>query len=298
MVEGFDVMPSSSPANPPDPLPGADHFPELEDVMTRIVCHQLAPVIGELERNCETVIGSVAAAVDAGADVVVLPELATSGYVFETVEEARSLAITTDHDVFGRVTEALAGSQAVAAFGFCERGRDGLVHNSAALVTADGVLEVYRKTHLWDTEKQFFTPGSDLPPVVDTAAGRIGVLVCYDLEFPEMTRHLGLQGADLVVVPTNWPWGPRPASERPVEVIIAMAAARTNRVVIACCDRTGTERGQEWTSGTTIVDHDGWVAATCDESGIATADLDLSATRDKRLSPRNDLLDDRRTDLY
>lgn len=266
--------------------------------MTRIMCHQLAPVIGELDRNCETIVTSVVAAVAAGADVVVLPELAPSGYVFESLDEARALSITGDHDVFARVTRVLAGSSAVAVFGFCERGEGGLVHNSAAVVTADGVASVYRKTHLWDTEKRFFTAGSVLPPVVDTAAGRIGVLVCYDLEFPEMTRHLGVQGADLVVVPTNWPWGPRPDGERPVEVVIAMAAARTNRMVIACCDRTGTERGQAWTAGTTIIGHDGWIAATCDDAGIASADVDLQPTRDKRLSPRNDLLADRRTDLY
>lgn len=206
--------------------------------MTRIVCHQLAPVIGELDRNCETIVTSVTSAVATGADVVVLPELATSGYVFESLDEARSLAITADHDVFARVAQVLAGSPAVAVFGFCERGQGGLVHNSAAVVTADGVLAVYRKTHLWDTEKRFFTAGSALPPVVTTAAGRIGVLVCYDLEFAERTRHLAVQGADLITVPTNWPLGPRPDGERPVETIIAMAAARTNRVVIACCDRT------------------------------------------------------------
>lgn len=266
--------------------------------MTRVVCHQLAPVIGELDGNCDTIVASVAAAVAAGADVVVLPELATSGYVLESMDEARSLAITADHPVFARVAQELAGTMSVAVFGFCERGDGGLVHNSAAVVTAGGVCAVYRKTHLWDTEKHFFTPGSALPPVVDTAAGRIGVLVCYDLEFAEMTRHLGLQGADLVAVPTNWPWGPRPDGERPVEVGIAMAAARTNRMVIACCDRTGTERGQEWTAGTTIIGHDGWIAANCDSAGIATADVDLEPTRDKRLSPRNDLFADRRTDLY
>lgn len=266
--------------------------------MTRIVCHQLAPVVGDLELNCDTVVASVDAAVAAGADVVVLPELATSGYVFDSMEEARSLALKADSDVFARVARAVTGSPAVAVFGFCERGEEGIVYNSAAVVAADGVLAVYRKTHLWDTEKRFFTPGSALPPVVDTAVGRIGVLVCYDLEFPEMTRHLGVQGADLIAVPTNWPWGPRPAGEHPVEVMIAMAAARTNRVVIACCDRTGTERGQEWTAGTTIVDSDGWVAAVCDDAGIASAHLDLSVTRDKRLSTRNDLFGDRRTDLY
>jgi predicted amidohydrolase len=266
--------------------------------VTRIVCHQLAPVIGELDRNCDTIVASVTAAVTSGADVVVLPELATSGYVFESLDEARSLAIGPDHDVFARVATALAGTSAVAVFGFCEQGQGDVVHNSAAVVAADGVQVVYRKTHLWDTEKRFFSPGVSLPPVVDTAVGRIGVLVCYDLEFPEMTRHLALHGAELIVVPTNWPAGPRPAGERPVETIIAMAAARTNRVVIACCDRTGTERGQEWTAGTTIVDYEGWIAATCDADGIATAELDLVPTRDKRISTRNDLLGDRRTDLY
>jgi predicted amidohydrolase len=266
--------------------------------VTRIVCHQLAPVIGELDRNCDAIVAAVTSAVVAGADVVVLPELATSGYVFDSLEEARSLAVDLDHEVFTRVASALTGTSAVAVFGFGERGRADVVHNSAAVVVAGGVQEVYRKTHLWDTEKRFFQPGTELPPVVTTAAGRIGVLVCYDLEFPEMTRHLALAGAELIVVPTNWPWGPRPAGERPVETVIAMAAARTNRVVIACCDRTGTERGQEWTAGTTIIDYEGWVAATCDADGVARAELDLVPTRDKRISTRNDLLGDRRTDLY
>jgi predicted amidohydrolase len=107
-----------------------------------------------------------------------------------------------------------------------------------------------------------------------------------------------LHGAELIAVPTNWPWGPRPAGERSVETVIAMAAARTNRVAIACCDRTGVERGQEWTAGTTIIDHEGWIAAVCDADGLAVAELDLSLTRDKAISTRNDLFGDRRTDLY
>ena len=91
--------------------------------------------------------------------------------------------------------------------------------------------------------------------------GRVGVAICYDLEFPEVTRHLALRGADLVAVPTNWPLVPRPDGEHPPEVVIAMAAARVNRVAIACCDRTGTERGVQWTAGATIVGVDGWVLA-------------------------------------
>ena len=77
--------------------------------------------------------------------------------------------------------------------GFAEAGPDGEHYNSAAVVDADGVVVVYRKTHLWDREKLWFRPGEQLPPVIDTAHGRIGVAICYDLEFPELMRHLAVR---------------------------------------------------------------------------------------------------------
>src|SRR3954468_23795401 len=261
--------------------------------MTRVVCQQLAPRIADLPANRERSVRAIAEAIDAGADVVVLPELVTSGYVFDSTDEAAAVAITPRHAVFTDWAAQAARGRAVVVGGFCEQGDDGLLHNSAAVVDRSGVLGVYRKTHLWDREKLFFQPGAQAPRVFDTPAGRIGVLVCYDLEFPELTRLLALAGAELIVVPTNWPLVERPAGERPPEVQIAMAAARVNRVFIACCDRTGTERGQEWTAGTTIVDADGWPVATPDADGAARADLDLPAARDKRLTELADALGDR-----
>ena len=80
-----------------------------------------------------------------------------------------------------------------------------VIYNSAAVVDSSGVRAVYRKTHLWDRERLIFTPGAELPPVVETAHGRIGVLICYDLEFPELPRSLALRGADLICAPVNWP---------------------------------------------------------------------------------------------
>jgi predicted amidohydrolase len=137
------------------------------------------------------------------------------------------------------------------------------------------------------------------PPVVDTAVGRIGVAICYDLEFPEVTRQLAVAGAELIAVPTNWPLVDRPPGERPPEVVIAMAAARVNRVAIACCDRAGTERGQRWTEGSTIVAADGWpVAVAGPGTATALADVDLARSRDKRLGEHNDALGDRRPELY
>jgi predicted amidohydrolase len=166
-------------------------------------------------------------------------------------------------------------------------------------VDATGVLAVYRKTHLWDKEKLIFIPGAVAPPVVETGLGRLGVIVCYDLEFPEMTRSLALRGADLIVVPTNWPLESTPAGERPPEVTIAMAAAHTNHVGIVCCDRSGTERGQAWNQGTCVIDEQGWViAATSDESGTATAELDIRLARDKTISDLCDAFADRRPELY
>jgi predicted amidohydrolase len=128
--------------------------------------------------------------------------------------------------------------------------------------------------------------------------GKLAVLICYDLEFPEMTRMLALAGADLVAVPTNWPLVERPAGERAPEVIIAMAAARVNRIFIACCDRTGVERGQRWTAGTTIINESGWVVATQHRDGPATIDADLARARTKRLTEHSDALGDRRPELY
>jgi predicted amidohydrolase len=266
--------------------------------VTRIVCQQLAPRIADLPFNRAQTVSAIGDAIDHGADIVILPELATSGYVFASRDEAASVAITPDDPLFGEWAAAAARGSSVVIGGFCERGEEGLLYNSAAVVDNSGVVGIYRKLHLWDQEKLIFQPGSAEPPVFDTPHGRIGVLICYDLEFPELTRMLALAGADLVAVPTNWPLVDRPVDERPPEVIIAMAAARVNRIFIACCDRTGLERGQEWTAGTTIIDHAGWVIARQPDEGPALADVDLSEARQKRLTDLADALADRRPKLY
>ena len=266
--------------------------------MTRVVCRQLAPNVGGLEDNLAMTVNACREAVWAGAQLVVLPELSTSGYVFRSREEAVGTAIPSTHHIFKEWANIASSGSAVLVIGFCEQGDNGQLHNSAAVVDGSGLRHVYRKTHLWDTEKTVFEPGVESPAVIDTPAGRIGVLVCYDLEFPEMTRSLALAGADIIAVPTNWPLLPRLSTERAPEIIIAMAAARVNRVAIACCDRSGAERGVAWTEGTTIIGVDGWVAATADENGWAVADLDLVAARDKSLSEHNDAMRDRRPELY
>ncbi|MEV5176516.1 nitrilase-related carbon-nitrogen hydrolase [Streptomyces flaveolus] len=266
--------------------------------VTRVVCEQLAPRVGDLAHNMDLARDAVRRALSDRADIVVLPELTTSGYVFADAEEARRTAIRADDPFFADLEAQLTGTATVVVLGFCEDAGDTL-YNSAAVVDADGVRAVYRKTHLWDRETLFFSPGQRMAPVVTTPHGRIGVLICYDMEFPEMPRRLALAGADLIAVPTNWPLEDHPTGERPAEIIQAQAAARANGLYIACADRSGTERGQQWTQGTAVIDQYGWItaAATGTEHRIVT-DLFLHLSREKALSPHNDLLGDRRTDLY
>jgi predicted amidohydrolase len=266
--------------------------------VTRIACAQLAPELGAFAENCARSEAAVADAVADGARLVVLPELVTSGYVFESVAEAASLAITPEHPVFQRWHAALGGTDGVVVGGFCEHGADGRLYNSAALVDAAGLRAVYRKTHLWDREKLFFTPGDALPPVLDTSVGAVGVLICYDQEFPELTRSIVLAGADLLAIPTNWPLTDYPADEHPPEVLIAMVTARTNRVAVAVCDRSGTERGVRWAEGTSVIDQNGVRVATARGVATALAEVDLTLSRDKRITEHNDVLADRRPELY
>lgn len=265
--------------------------------MTRIACAQIDPTVGALADNVELSAGAVADAVAQGADVVVLPELATSGYMFADADEARSVALRPTDPAFDGWRSA--AGDAIVIGGFCELGDDGLLYNSAVALNRDGVIATYRKTHLWDREKLIFTPGAALPLVLKTRHGAIAVMVCYDLEFGEVTRQVAIDGAELIAAPVNWPLFPRPEGERPGEVITAMSTARLNRVVVAVCDRAGVERGQPWTEGSVIVDPDGWVVADVGSGpGLAIADVDLSATHDKTLTEYVDLLADRRLDLY
>jgi predicted amidohydrolase len=264
---------------------------------------QLALTVGEQDANRQAASAAVAEAAAAGARLVVLPELSDSGYVFSGAEEARLLASPAASAVTLREWRSLAARHdLVIAGGFCELGPDGELYNSAAVVDASGPRAVYRKAHLWDAEKKIFTPGADAPPVVELPFGNVGLMICYDLEFPEWVRLAALRGADLIAAPVNWPASaaPPPPGERPVEVVSAQAAASVNGVFIAVADRCHAERGVGWVGGSVIAGHRGYPAAgpLDDQAGVLTATVDLRLARDKRNSELNDLFADRRPDLY
>jgi 5-aminopentanamidase len=264
-----------------------------------VACAQLAPQLGDLEGNRARAAAAIEDAAAQGATLVVLPELCTSGYVFADADEARALAEPADGPTAAAWHELATRHGLVIVGGLCEVDENGAVRNSAIVVDREGLRAVYRKTHLWDREKLIFLAGDEPPPVVETDAGRIGVAVCYDVIFFELLRGLALAGADVIAVPTNAPVLGPIAQPLAMELVVAMAAAHINRVHIAQADRTGDERGVSWVGASAIVDVTGeLLAGPLDGPGLLVAEIDPARARDKRWGERNDVLADRRPDLY
>jgi len=266
--------------------------------VTRIAAAQLSLTVGDVPGNRRSGREAIATAAAAGAGLVVLPELSDTGYVFADRDEA--VALADPGPTLEGWVEAAREFDVVVVGGYCDRAGDTLT-NSAVVVDGTGVLARYDKVHLWGRESEVFTPGTTPPPVVDTAVGRVGVLVCYDLEFPEWVRLAAEGGADVVAAPVNWPLADRPEGELPIEVVKAQAAAAYYGVYVLVADRCGHDRGTRWIGGACIVDRTGYLAARPsleDAPALVTADLDLAAARDKRLGSCNHLVRDRRPDLY
>jgi predicted amidohydrolase len=266
----------------------------------RIACCQIAPDVEERGRNESLTRDAVQRAVAGGAQIVVLPELATSGYVFRSAEEARAAAVPADGDLLRRLGEAAARGRALVVCGFCELAADGRVFNSVALLDGSEVLATYRKLHLWGEEQRWFSAGEQPAPVVHTRYGRIGLAICYDLEFPELTRGLALQGAELIALPANWPHEER-LDGRPVLHWLGAMTAYLNKVFVAVCDRCGVERGCEFEGGSVIAGPNGSLLAgpvPDRDAAILYADCELARADDKRTGTHNDAFADRRPEHY
>jgi 5-aminopentanamidase len=265
-----------------------------------VACCQLAPRLADPAANRELAAGAVAQAASSGASVIVLPELLSSGYVFESRAEAEAYAEAPDGETIALWQRLSAEHGAVIVGGFCEQAdRHGGPYNSAALVDHGQLRCVYRKTHLWDAERLWFTPGDAAPPLVPTEFGLLSVMICYDLEFPEWVRLPALAGAQLLCAPVNWPAAPHPDGERAAEVVRVQADAGLNRMFIAACDRTGTERGVDWVAGSVVADPDGWLLAEAPPAETTIlAECRLADALDKRVSTYSDVHADRRPELY
>lgn len=273
----------------------------------RVAVAQFEPRVGveNLKANGLAAEERIRLAAEAGAGLIVLPELATTGYVFSSREEAFAHAEVVPD---GRTVQSfarLAAEYDVYIVGCVVEQAGEKLFDTAILVGPDGYIGRYRKTHLWNTEKLWFTPGDEGFSVFDTRIGRIGLLVCWDIWFPETARIVTQLGADIICIPTGWVWTPPPlydASGVCMAAHLTITAAHANNVFIATADRIGVERGAGFMGNSLIASTSGWPIdriAGPDEDTIIYADVDLTAARMAPIwNQLNDLHRDRRTDLY
>jgi len=268
-----------------------------------VACVQMEPKIGDVAGNVRRSLELIGKAADRGAELIVLPELCNTGYVFQSRVEARSLA---ERIPGGQTSEAwmkIAAERGLhIVAGITERDGDNL-YNAAVVIGPEGLVGRYRKVHLWADEALYFAPGDLGFPVFDTPLGRIGCHICYDCWFPESFRLAALQGAEIMCIPTNWV--PIPGQDPKREAmanILVMAAAHSNSVFVAAADRVGTERGQPFIGQSLIVSHTGWpvagpASATDEEIIVATVNV-ADARRKRNWNAFNQVLRDRRSDVY
>ena len=262
--------------------------------MFKVGFAQFRPLRYDVEKNIahlQTLLGGVR------ADLLVLPELANSGYLYAAPEELAPY--TESGDGRGPFLSALrmlaAPMGGVIVAGFAEQGADGL-YNSAAAVDAEGVLQVYRKTHLFAGEKDLFLPGDSGFRVFTYRGVRIGLMICFDWYFPESARTLALRGAQIIAHPANLvlPYCQQAMVTRSLE----------NAVFTVTANRYGDEeiggKTLGFTGGSQLLDTKGNRLLQAPTVGdyVALHEIDSAAADDKVVAGRNHLFADRRPEKY
>jgi predicted amidohydrolase len=271
--------------------------------MTRIAVAQLELLPGAVDDNRARTAAAISEAASDGAELVVLPELASSGYRLGTPEAVAAAAEEVPGPTTDVWLEAAAGRCAVVG-GVCEREGD-RIFNGVAIITPSGEVSRYRKLHLFDEEQVLFSPGDAGLPVVDMPFGRVGVVVCYDLRFVESMRILALRGADVIAVPTAWTGGfdPKPPADGVIDQVrAAMVQASLNSVYVACASRVGDDDDVHYLGSSCVVDPYGrFVLEPRDDrdEAVIVVDVDVETARAAKVrAPRIRPMIDRRTDVY
>lgn len=212
------------------------------------------------EHNLHQILRYLEQAASAGAKLVVFPECALSGYCFVSPEEAAPVAETVPGPSTEKILAAARALDCTVVVGLLERSGD-QIFNAAAVVTPQGILETYRKLHLPCLGIDWHAALGDRPfPVFATPHAKIGISICYDCSFPESGRVLKLKGAQIFVIPTNWPSGSDSWQHMPP------VRAVENHMHVIACDRVGEERGFRFAGHSQIVDLNGTKLAEADET--------------------------------
>lgn len=261
---------------------------------------QMDVSIGQPDANLAKMADKLTETTAAGAHLTVFPECAVTGYCFSSREEALPFAETIPGPATEKMSAACAATGGFAIFGMLELDGEN-IFNAAVLVGPEGVLGSYRKVHLPYLGIDMFTTYGDRPFAVQSAGDlRVGMNICYDAAFPEAARCLTLQGADLIVLPTNWPPGAECTAASAVN-----CRAMENGVYYIAVNRVGTERGFSFIGRSRIADPNGATIAESTGLGeeIIYADIDPERARNKhyvRVPGKHEIdrLADRRPEMY
>jgi predicted amidohydrolase len=257
----------------------------------RLAVGQMEPVIANVEENIKRIRGLLKEAEKCAIDVLVLPELCNSGYVFESMDEAMASSEEIPEGSFSSVLLEWSKQSRMVVAGICERTKEGL-YNSAG-VFADGKhLATYQKIQLFLNETNWFLQGNDEPPVVEFQDYRFGVMICFDWAFPEIARVLTLKGAQVILHPANLvlPYCQDAMITRSIE----------NRVFTATANRVGMERDVSFSGHSQITGPKGQrlVFLNGKEIGLAWIDINPADADEKMITKKNHIINDRRPDLY
>ena len=246
----------------------------------RIAAVQMDFTLADVPGNLNRMIAKIRETRAAGADLAIFPECALTGYCFDNIDEARPYAESIPGPSVNKMIAVCAELGGYVVFGMLER--DGQrVFNALALVGPDGLIGTYRKIHLPYLGVDKYTDFGDRPFAIHEVNGvRIGMNICYDGGFPEPARCLTLMGADLIVLPTNWPTSAEPAADYAINT-----RAMENTVYYAAVDRIGIERGVAFIGKSKICDPLGKTIAVADhrDEAILYADIDVARSRKKHL---------------
>lgn len=258
----------------------------------RLAVVQCDVAYGDPKKNLTTLERKVDELGEMGVDLAVLPEAFLTGYCAGSQAEALQIAIPSafdsrspedvqrglprpGEDVWQRIESLVESSGISLVVGYISRYHE-VLYNAATLWIPGREPVTYRKTHLpWLGVDRFARPGAFLP-VFDTPWGKVGILICYDLRLPEPSRVLALEGAELIVLPTNWP-----RSQTADHYTVVRSSE--NKVFLAACNRVGSENGTTFVGKSGIYDPFGEVLAKAgDTEETLVAHLDLSLARNKR----------------
>ena len=266
----------------------------------KIACVQTDVVFKDINANLSSLEATVRNEVAQGTQLTVFPECFSTGYCFDSLAEAMEFGESVPGPSTDRVAKLCAELKTHVVFGMLEKSGDQLF-NVAVLIGPDGLIGSYRKVHLPYLGVDRFTTPGDRPFEVFEAAGvRIGMLICYDGGFPEAARVLSIRGADLIVLPTNWPPGGSYMAEFSIN-----CRAMENGIYFAAVNRIGTENGFSFIGKSRICSPVGATIMSIDDasSGIMRTEIDPMIARTKRIVrvPGKHLIDrmaDRRPEMY